>query len=276
MRLFVRTGHLFVLAFATAPALVPAHAQLSPQNIGTLQAALQRSDLSALLLAADAVCGTTLKYSRDADTSVARRADLAREALKCAQAVTAFGFAEAADATKSLQYREVLSTWQLEYAENKVQKESEESFLGLRWGVGLGFSLGADGNIDGADIVGGTVRVSSDLKHQPRLLLEYHKFFWCNGGKHEIGTHGCGPFVAAAATDDRILSGVGIGLMYGRKANATDPDGFSFGVGALLDAKVKDLGRGFVADQPPPAGEISIRFLTRSRWSTLLFVTRTF
>ncbi len=155
------------------------------------------------------------------------------------------------------------------------EREAEEQFLGLRWGVGLGFPVSADANVDDAEIVGGTVRVKSDQKEQPRALLEYHKYFWCNKG-NKLGTRGCGPFIAAAATDAKLLSGVGIGFMYGMKAAATDTDGFSVAIGVVLDANVKDLGDGFSANEAPPAGETSVRFITKSRLSTLLFVTRTF
>jgi hypothetical protein len=82
--------------------------------------------------------------------------------------------------------------------------------------------------------------------------------------------------VAVAATEDEVLSGVGIGLMYGRKSKAADTDGFSIGLGVILDGKVKDLADGFEENQPPPPGETQVRFEEKARWSALLFVTRTF
>jgi hypothetical protein len=39
---------------------------------------------------------------------------------------------------------------------------------------------------------------------------------------------------------------------------------------------VKSLAGGFEEGAPLPPGEMAIRFEERSRWSTLLFVTRTF
>lgn len=36
----------------------------------------------------------------------------------------------------------------------------------------------------------------------------------------------------------------------------------------------RDLGDGIVLDAPLPAGETSVRYATRSRWSTLVFVSR--
>jgi hypothetical protein len=105
--------------------------------------------------------------------------------------------------------------------------------------------------------------------------MEFHKYFWCNDNR-KIGTKGCGPFVAVAATSDDLLSGVGMGLMYGRKTSAQDSDGFSVGLGVLLDDSVKDLADGFSRNEAAPEGETAVRFETKARWSTLLFVTRTF
>ena len=164
----------------------------------------------------------------------------------------------------------------IEKAEAK-QKEakSEADFMGLSWGIGFGFSYSLDEAIDDAEIVNGIVRVKSNKKEQPRLVFEFHKYFWCNNGRVD-GTRGCGPFVAVSATQDEVLSGVGMGFMYGFKSKATDPDGFSIGFGGILDANVTDLADGFEANKPPPAGETTIRYETKSRWSYLLFATRTF
>lgn len=77
-----------------------------------------------------------------------------------------------------------------------------------------------------------------------------------------VGTRGCGPFVALAATDNKVPSGVGIGFLYGWKTAATDPEGFSIGLGAVLDADVKDMAAEFVLKEPPPANETAVRFTT--------------
>ena len=158
---------------------------------------------------------------------------------------------------------------------DKQKADSEVDFLGLSWGLGFGFSFSSDDAIDDADIVDGVVRVKSNKKQQPRAILEFHKFLWCNE-KMTIGTRGCGPFVAVAATQDDVLSGVGVGFMYGLKAKPSDSDGFSIGIGAILDGDVKDLADGFKKNQAPPGGETSVRYETESRWSALVFVTRTF
>lgn len=162
-------------------------------------------------------------------------------------------------------------------AKKKEESENQSSidFMGLTWGVGFGYSFSSDEAIDDAEIVNGVVRVKSNKKEQPRLVLEFHKYFWFNDGRKD-GTRGLGPFVAVAATQDDLLSGVGIGFMYGLKAKQSDPEGFSIGIGAILDADVKDLADGFSENAPPPGGETTVRFKQESRWSALLFVTRTF
>ena len=144
--------------------------------------------------------------------------------------------------------------------------------MGLKWGLGFGWSVSKDDAVNDADIVNGVVREKSNLKQQPRIILEFHKYIGCNS----TGTRGCGPFVAVAASNDNILSGVGGGVMYGFKEKAGDSSGFSIGLGAMLDAKVKDLADGFVEGSAPPDGETSIRYVEESRWSLLLFATRTF
>ncbi|RZA07163.1 MAG: hypothetical protein EOO68_03810 [Moraxellaceae bacterium] len=152
---------------------------------------------------------------------------------------------------------------------------SEGNFLGLTWGLGFGYTFSSDEAIDEAEIVDGVVRVKSNKKQQPRMVLEFHRFLWCNNGAKD-GTRGCGPFVAVSATSDEILQGVGMGFMYGLKAKKGEPEGFSIGIGAMLDADVKDLADGFNENQPVPTGETSIRYKNESRWSALIFVTRTF
>jgi hypothetical protein len=162
----------------------------------------------------------------------------------------------------------------------KIKKEiegntSETEFMGLNWGLGFGYSFSDDEAIDDAEIVDGVVRVKSNKKDQPRVVLEFHKYLWCND-QAKNGTRGCGPFVAVAATQDDILSGVGMGFMYGFKAKPSDPEGFSIGIGAILDADIKDLADGFKENQPVPTGETAIRYKSESRWSALIFFTRTF
>lgn len=154
---------------------------------------------------------------------------------------------------------------------------STADFFGLSWGIGFGFSYSESDAIDKASIVNGIVRAESNKKQQPRVVLEFHRFvpWFCN--KKKTGkTYGCGPFVAVASKSDDILGGVGMGWMWGFKSKPSDSLGFSIGIGAILDSDVKDLAGGFKDGQPAPEGEETIRFEEESRWSALLFVTRTF
>ena len=264
---------LLALAFPMlACAQVPG--QLSAAEAAGLKADLQSGNLLNALAKADTDCDGLLRDSQRRSNTVKVRAERAREALDCLQRVSAFSSA-LAPSDKAFQVRELFKPLQLKYEANVAKAQSEENFLGLTWGVGLGYSFGRDRSVDEAEIVGGLVRVKSELKQQPRALMEFHKYFWCNSGGTD-GTRGCGPFVAAAATSDKVLSGVGLGFMYGMKSKETESEGFSIGLGVALDAKVKDLADGFKPNEAPPTGETAVRYTTKSRWSTLLFVTRTF
>jgi hypothetical protein len=149
-------------------------------------------------------------------------------------------------------------------------------FMGLSWGLGFGYSFGEEDFIEGAEIANGIVRVTDDKTNQARVLLEFHRFFWCNDKQRSV-ERGCGPFVALAATSDDVLKGVGVGFMWGWKSkDPTRSEGFSIGIGAILDNDVKSLADGFEENQPPPPGETVVRFKNEARWSGLVFVTRTF
>lgn len=160
--------------------------------------------------------------------------------------------------------------------EQDDKNQADKSFLGLKWGVGLGYSFGDEDFIDQAELVDDVIRVTDDKTDQARVLLEFHKYFWCNNQNQSAET-GCGPFVAVAAASNDLLKGVGVGFMYGwRGDNEKSSDGFSVGIGAILDNDVKSLADGFSANEPLPSGETGIRYETKARWSAILFVTRTF
>lgn len=207
--------------------------------------------------------------------TVDERAAAAAWALECVEGQRAAAFAAATTAEAVIRVREAYQPLIEQKSVAKAQGDSEKDFLGLSWGLGFGYSFGFDESVDGAEIdAGGVVRVTSDRRWQPRLLLEFHKYFWSKRARSG-GVRGAGPFVAVSATQDEVLSGVGMGLMLGFKARDTDSDGFSVGLGVVLDAKVRDLASGFDEDEPAPAGATEVRFRERSRWSGLLFVTRT-
>lgn len=268
---------LFIFITAGVIANSTAQAQrrgvLSRDEVSDLQRALERGDALEVVKTVEGKCGST--RSQDVPRKpVRQRAAAARDALECVRMIGATAFASA-PADRALQVREVFASLEANYSVEYRKELSNSEFLGLSWGLGLGFSISADENIDDADIVAGIVRVKSDTKQLPRAVFEFHKYF-AHGEREDGVSWGLGPFVAAAATDEKVLSGVGLGAMLGFKAKEDKTEGFSLGVGAVLDSKVKDLGKGFAADAQPPAGETSVRFATRSRWSLLVFVTRTF
>lgn len=232
-------------------------------------------DYNSILSMGRDECYQFIENSTKSTMTIYQRAANAEKAVQCVEKFQA----EAATSVSTVESRVRINEL-FQPLNNQVQKtmdkaQSEVDFMGLNWGVGFGYSYGFDESIDDAEIVNGVVRVKSRKKEQARAVLEFHKYFWLNDG-YKDGTQGCGPFVALAAKDDKLLSGVGIGIMYGKKAKATDSDGFSIGIGILLDNEVKDLADGFKENEEPPEGETSVRFEEKSRWSGLFFVTRTF
>ncbi len=240
-----------------------------------LRVAVTESNFAALVPAVDDMCRSLDDEAKDRERyTVEQRVAAATKARQCAEVARA-----AAAASTPFEMRAVVNEVLAPAVEVRMREEeeqnSEKDYLGLKWGLGVGYSFGFDDAVDEAEIVDGVVRVSSNKRDQPRALLEFHKYFWCNDNGRD-GTRGCGPFVAVSATSDDVLAGVGLGFMWGRKSSADDTEGFSIGIGAMLDADVKDLADGFEANQPPPGAEMEVRFETESRWSAILFVTRTF
>lgn len=209
-----------------------------------------------------------------ASGTIDERLESARAARDCVMRARALALT-AAEVQNRAALSELLAPLVNEAEAAADEAQSEVDYMELRWGVGVGYSFGTDDFVDEAVIVDGVVRVTSEKRDQPRALLEFHKFFWCNDAR-KVGTRGCGPFIAVAASSEDVLSGVGLGFMYGKKTKETDPDGFSIGIGAILDADVKDLGEGFKEGSPPPGTETVVRFEEKARWSAVVFITRTF
>jgi hypothetical protein len=156
---------------------------------------------------------------------------------------------------------------------------AERDFIGLKWGVGVGYSHGFDDIVDQAEIVDGVVRVKKDITEQPRIILEFHSYRWCHDKRSgdvpiEVG---CGPFAAVVSSDDEVVSGVAAGWMYGWKTGTgADSQGWSVGIGVIVDSGGKKLGEGYVEGQPPPAGATSVFLKEETVASGLIFFTRTF
>lgn len=235
----------------------------------TLGEAVEAGKFETAQITIDALCGRI-----DTEATVKERLEQATKRRRCIEEKQALATADSSFETRAR--FEAVSRPQLEHAKEDEKKEAAENkFLNLNWGLGFGYSFAFDDAIDEATIVDGVVRVTSSKKEEPRVVLEFHRYFWCNDRGRD-GTKGCGPFIALAAKDNNVLGGVGLGFMYGRKAAAGDSEGFSVGIGVILDRDVKDLGEGFEPNQPPPGSETAVRFESKSRWGALLFVTRTF
>jgi hypothetical protein len=164
-------------------------------------------------------------------------------------------------------------------AQYRAQLQGEKDFLGAKWGVGVGYSHGFRNIVDEAEIVDGVVRVRKDLTGQPRVILEFHNYIWCHGNRamdKQVET-GCGPFAAVASRDDKAVSGVAAGAMYGWKTGTgADAKGWSVGLGVIVDSSGKKLGEGYIEGEPPPTGATSVFLVDKSAVSGILFFTRTF
>lgn len=166
-----------------------------------------------------------------------------------------------------------------ELATAKVEESAAETqFMGISFGVGVGISYSEDERISEAEVAAnGTIRATKTETQEPRVILESHYYGWCKTPACNEGSFGIGPFFGIVAKDDKLISAFALGVMVGWKdTKRTDSDGFSVGLGLLLDSDVKSLADGFEEGQPLPEGETEPQFEEKSRWGALLFFTRTF
>ncbi|MBB6096200.1 hypothetical protein HNQ60_005122 [Povalibacter uvarum] len=244
---------------------------MNPSQQARLNQAIVRNNLPETQGVILEACDRSLSESRDGSRTMDDRLISAQEARLCFRSNQEIVAAQTSDPNAD---RIVQPHVELAEASVKETKSATE-FMGLTWGLGFGYSFGEDEAIDDATIVDGVVRVNSRKKDQPRAVLEFHRYFWCNSGRTKLD-RGCGPFVAVAASEDDVLAGVGVGFMYGRKSTPSDTEGFSVGIGVVLDGNIKDLADGFKENEPPPGTETAVRYETKSRWSALIIVSRTF
>lgn len=171
----------------------------------------------------------------------------------------------------------------LQVAEERAAAEVEESaaetqFMGMSFGVGVGVSFSEDDIVSEAEVAADdTIRATKTETQEPRVILESHYYGWCKTPACNEGSFGIGPFFGIVAKDDKLISAFAVGLMVGWKdKKRTDSDGFSVGVGLILDSDVSSLADGFDEGEPLPEGETEPQFEEKSRWGALLFFTRTF
>lgn len=95
-----------------------------------------------------------------------------------------------------------------------------------------------------------------------------------------------GPFVAIeigggtkATTDAGPITGYALGWMWGLhhpSLSTSNTSSWNFGIGVRVDPQAKVLGDGFVANQPPPPGETTVRFKTEPRFGLMLLSSFSF
>jgi hypothetical protein len=192
--------------------------------------------------------------------------------LKSQRAVRATALAERADTDAAL------ASMEAKTAAAETTSGGQAEFMGIRFGVGVGVSYSQDDVVPEAELGAGNVIVATKTETQlPRVIFESHYYGWCKSANCHNGVFGVGPYFGIVAKTDKLISAFSTGAMFGWKDKKDgDPQGFSVGIGALLDGGVKSLADGFEAGKPLPAGETKIRFEEKARWSAILFFTRTF
>ena len=170
------------------------------------------------------------------------------------------------------------------------------SWQGLNWGIGIGTNFNLGGKlVTGAEIDNGIVRVTDTSANVGiGFVLEAHYFFkeWLplpnclNYNCNDIAT--C-PFVAlevgtgatATPSSSGLITGYALGWMVGLHhpdptSSKTSNASWNFGVGFVVNPTAKVLGDGFGPNQPPPAGETSVRYVTEPRYGILLLSSFSF
>jgi hypothetical protein len=174
-----------------------------------------------------------------------------------------------------------------------------KTWAGIGWGLGIAadFDIGGKRVVD-AEIVSGLVRVKDSSSNVGvSFVLEAHYFFkdWQFGytdGKCSLpaplnfncNNVATGPFVAveigggtSATTNAGPITGYALGWMVGlHHPSASATSSWNFGVGFRVDPQAKVLGDGFVANQPPPAGETAVRTKTEPRYGVMLLSSFSF
>jgi hypothetical protein len=193
--------------------------------------------------------------------------------------------------------------------------DSTTPWGGLSWGIGIATNFDIGGSringATGATIVNNVVRLSDTSSNVGiSFVLESHYFFALPAEKQPIfGSFqppgGCGtntnctewawgPFIALEIGDGTTSTPTGtgsiaafaMGMMLGLHHPTLDPkdptkttndkSSWNFGIGLRVDPAAQVLGAGFVANQPPPAGETSVRLQKGPRVGVMLLSSFSF
>jgi hypothetical protein len=176
-----------------------------------------------------------------------------------------------------------------------TSNSDSKTWAGIGWGLGIAadFDLGGRRVAD-AQIVNGLTRVKDSSSNVGvSFVLEAHYFFreWSLGAArcskslpYNCNDVAIGPFIAIeiggganATTNAGPITGYALGMMVGlHHPSAPATSSWNFGVGLRVDPQAKVLGGGFVANQPPPAGETAIRLKTEPRYGVMLLSSFSF
>lgn len=152
-----------------------------------------------------------------------------------------------------------------------------------RLGFGLGISythdLGDHDRILIQDDVfldaNGLVRLKEDNNSIPRFILETHVFFEPDWFGPNQGDWKVDPFVAVQPGTDELISAIGMGVMVGFKTTKPQDEtsSWNFGLGVMVDPKVRILDDGIEEGSPLPANETYARTKVTDQWGLLLMTS---
>ena len=82
-------------------------------------------------------------------------------------------------------------------------EEPNKDFMGIKFGVGVAFTLdwGGQSRVKDAELVNNIVRVTESQDGEARVLLEVHHFWPIGGATREEALYGFGPFVSEGGWD---------------------------------------------------------------------------
>jgi hypothetical protein len=148
----------------------------------------------------------------------------------------------------------------------------------LGFGIGLGFRW----NLVGGDLIteaevdsAGIVRAKKRANTHTGFNFETHYLI----RRNKAGSFGVGPFVAAEAGSDALITSVGLGVLVAWKVN-NQGRGFGLGIGYSAQPSIKVVGDEFVAGKPAPTGPdgkpLPIRHQEKDEGSLLVILSVVF